>query len=75
MTLVAPFFKTVAIFLYSIFLLTITVFQNSAFAAPSSISLTLSAPSTQLDFTATEMNNSEFKKTTAISATVTTDHP
>ena len=74
-TLIAPFFKPVAVVLYSIFLLTFTVFQNSAFAAPSSISLTLSAPSTQLDFSATEMNNSEFKKTAAINATVTTDNP
>ena len=74
-TLIAPFFKPVAVVLYSIFLLTFTVFQNSAFAAPSSISLTLSAPSTQLDFSATEMYNSEFKKTTAINATVTTDNP
>ena len=74
-TLIAPFFKPVAVVLYSIFLLTFTVFQNSAFAAPSSISLTLSAPSTQLDFSATEMHNSEFKKTAAINATVTTDNP
>ena len=74
-TLIAPFFKPVAVVLYSIFLLTFTVFQNSAFAAPSSISLTLSALSTQLDFSATEMHNSEFKKTAAINATVTTDNP
>jgi len=74
-TLIAPFFKILA-GLFCSFLLSLSLFfQNTVMAAPSSISLSLSAPSTQLDFSATEMNNSEFKKTTAISATVTTDHP
>ena len=71
----APFFKILA-GLFCSFLLSLSLFfQNTALAAPSSISLTLSATSTQLDFSATEMGISEFKKTSAISATVTTDHP
>lgn len=71
----APFFKILA-GLFCSFLLSLSLFfQNTALAAPSSISLTLLATSTQLDFSATEMGSSEFKKTSAISATVTTDHP
>ncbi len=74
-TLIAPFFKILAGLSCSFLLSSSLFFQNTVMAAPSSISLTLSATSTQLDFSATEMNNSEFKKTSAISATVTTDHP